>query len=287
MEKLALLLGNPKANAANRDVEGALNDIDYWENFLTSEMGGLWDKDNEIKRLEIQSKDSLVHFLASLASKEKKQYLMFVFSGHGFSDANDDYIYINPDEYMSINRLKGLMADAAITGLLFIDACRDFNLTGRIALSHQIKACNTINYTWESYSPETVNKIKEQIANQWWLEYIKKNEDKNSFKDPFVIIQSCKKGKSSVDVYEMLSCKYYGAFTRMMLDVGINAKFEIGTFAGYYEANKNMSNLLDWSECNGYIQGAEYKPDQPAPLYPFTLGKQKIDEIKKKNTING
>ncbi len=284
MEKLALLLGNPKANAANRDVAGALNDIDYWEKFLTSEMGGLWNKENEIKRLEIQSKESLVRFLASLASKEKKQYLMFVFSGHGFSDANDDYIYINPSEYMSISHLKELMTNAACTGLLFIDACRDYNLTGRNALSHQIQACNMLNYTWESYSPETEKKIKEKIADQWWFEYLKRNEGE----DPFVIIQSCKKGKSSVDVYEILTRKYYGAFTRMMLDVGISAKFGLGTYGGYYEANQNMSNYLDWSDCNEEdIQSAEYKPDNPATIYPFTLGKQKIDEITKKYTMNG
>jgi hypothetical protein len=284
MERLALLLGNPKANAAHRDVEGAHNDIDYWECFLASEMGGLWDRDNEIKRLEIQSKEKLVRFLAGLASKEKKQYLMFVFSGHGFSDANDDYIYINPNEFMSISHLKELMTKAASSGLLFIDACRDFSLTGRNALSHQIQAYLPMNFTWESYSPETVDKIKDQIANQWWLEYIKRSEDR----DPFVIIQSCKKGKSSVDVYEKRSCKFYGAFTRMMLDVGISAKFGLGTYGGYYEANQNMSKCLDWSDCNEEdIQSAEYKPDQPATIYPFTLGKQKIDEIKKEYTMNG
>ena len=284
MERLALLLGNPKANLASQDVQGALNDIDYWENFLTSEMGGLWVKGNEIRRLEIQTKGDLVRLFAKLASN-KKQYLMFVFSGHGFSDAMEDYIYINPDEYISVNQLKRLMTDAAETGLMFIDACRDVNLTGRNALSHQIQLKPLVYYPCEAYSPETADKFRKKIENQWWTKYVKRLSTIGD--DPFVIIQSCEKGKSSVDVYEKNADKFYGAFTRMMLDVGIYAEKELGTYAVYYEANENMSKQLDWTDCGEYVQSAEYYPKPPEIFFPFTLGKKSIDEIMKSCTING
>ena len=279
MSRLALLLGNPKANGITQDAMGTANDMDYWERFLESEQGGLWTKGDEIIQLKPQSKQELLPRIIELTKKEKPQYLMFIFSGHGISDVDNDYIFIDSNECMSVSRLKEFLSQCAHSGLLFLDACRNTTLTARTALNAQMTFQCSINCSSNTNDAEVDKKIRQDIANSWWTKQVTCEST-----TPFSIIQSCLKGNSAVEVHDLTSNKYYGAFTRMFLDTGFSASNETSMSSAVVEANHKMESELNWSMCHGYIQEGECNPPD-IPL-PFAIGMQKIDEIKKKYTLN-
>lgn len=271
MSRLAILLGNPKAKDAPIELRGVDNDMEYWERFLESKQGGLWEKDSEIKRLNPQSKQELFPYIANLRKERKLDYLLFVFAGHGKSDDNNDYIYVDPQgEPVSVSALKEIMSCAACSGLLFLDACRTTDLIYHTSLDIQSLYSGVMNCSSEQQNTDKDGKIKDKIVEKWW------NKWATGDADSFVVIQSCNREKSAVEVHELKSDEYYGAFTKMMLDTAYAASTYTDSYKCFQDANDKMKESLDWSKCDGYTQQATYEPRGKA--HPFALG---LDTIKK------
>ena len=107
------------------DLPGAKADTLNWYNFLRTFCGGAWGEGC----FSILKNPTPSEVLSSICA-EKMDYLMVVFSGHGFHaiEENDDFICLNPNKkgerHLSVSLIEKCIQDYASCGTLIMDACR-------------------------------------------------------------------------------------------------------------------------------------------------------------------
>ena len=107
------------------DLPGAKADTLNWYNFLRTACGGAWGE----RCFSILKNPTSSEVLSSICA-EKMDYLMIVFSGHGFHaiEEDKDFICLNPNETggcnLSVPLIEECIQDNASSGTLIIDACR-------------------------------------------------------------------------------------------------------------------------------------------------------------------
>lgn len=133
MKRKAVLIEGSNV-VEEKKLPGAIADIVNWKHFLYSFQGGAW-YESEIIHLKNCSPQNIIDEIR----KDDVDYLMIVFSGHGFHDTKDcsDYICLNPDNqskcHLSTDIIENEMRKRSTYGTLIIDACRTelFNIKGK------------------------------------------------------------------------------------------------------------------------------------------------------------
>lgn len=131
MKRLALLIGSPSTKQNGDFLAGVQTDIENMYRFLTSSIGGSWQKD-EIKLFPLNSSYSQVE--PYLKACENADFAFIYYSGHGYTDINNisravfnSQSNYNPDIIQDI-------AKRANHQITIIDACRGLsefsNFTG-------------------------------------------------------------------------------------------------------------------------------------------------------------
>lgn len=124
MKRLALLIGSPShpnTPKAGKYLEGVKTDIENIYGFLTSSIGGSW-KSNEIKTFSYNP--SFKKVSPFLKACENVDFAFVYFSGHGFTDENDNArVQFNEKQVPFV--IKHL-ANRAKRQITIIDACRSY-----------------------------------------------------------------------------------------------------------------------------------------------------------------
>lgn len=101
-------------------VHSATKDLEDWENFLSSCLGGSWSK-KEILSLHSPSHDVFLAAIKSLV--EKNDFLFIAYSGHGARDTSGDYINICRGQKVYVNEILSRIPDEMPVTII-LDACR-------------------------------------------------------------------------------------------------------------------------------------------------------------------
>ncbi|WP_345971812.1 caspase family protein [Sulfurimonas diazotrophicus] len=117
MRRRALIIGAP--GKSQEYLPGVRKDVENYTNFLTSNIGGKWLKD-EIVSLYDQDINTVQRTI-NLVKSENNDFVLVVFSGHGNYSAimSNRRLYIDHDNYIYEDNLKGLSKKE----LLIIDTC--------------------------------------------------------------------------------------------------------------------------------------------------------------------
>ena len=117
MERFAILIESSNVKGL-KDLPGARADVEQWQFFLKSKLGGLWSNEEFCVLSKPYSSD-----IETLLESNRNKYCYVAFSGHGYHDnkSNKSKICLNDilqDYDVSNLRPKGTK------GTLLIDACR-------------------------------------------------------------------------------------------------------------------------------------------------------------------
>jgi len=119
MQRKALLIGHN--DAAHNPLTGVNSDVDGIENFLLSDYGGAWHR-QEILRLARPSSNDLRWFLDN--EKSTRDYILIAFSGHGGHDPRyGSYVCLSDTENFLVEELTALGPQARRQTVI-VDACR-------------------------------------------------------------------------------------------------------------------------------------------------------------------
>lgn len=118
MIRKAILIGAPGIKNTNNFLEGVEIDLNHFELFLKSCIGGSWESE-EITRLNNSSFEDFV----SQFENTNCDYLLVYFSGHGNHLLKESRIAINQEDVISITQLIALINSKK--GLIILDSCRE------------------------------------------------------------------------------------------------------------------------------------------------------------------
>jgi hypothetical protein len=118
MIRKALLIGAPGAIKTKNFLEGVEVDLNHFELFLKSSIGGSWNSE-EITRLNNSSFEDFI----SQFENAKCDYLLVYFSGHGNHFLKESNIAINDEDVISIPQLVALINTKK--ALIILDSCRE------------------------------------------------------------------------------------------------------------------------------------------------------------------
>lgn len=116
IKRLAVLIGNTNS------LPGIQNDLEDFEHFLNSNIGGVWNSDTEICKAYNVSRKELLNSLKKIRNANF-DYLIFYFSGHGGLDrsSGSTILELNRNgDTIDISDLAGI----SIRQLNIFDCCR-------------------------------------------------------------------------------------------------------------------------------------------------------------------
>ncbi|MDJ1485980.1 caspase family protein [Cytophagaceae bacterium YF14B1] len=121
MQKIALLIGSPLVKGSNY-LSGVSGDIQNFESFLLSPIGGGWQKEEIVTFPLNPTKRDVLRYLIAL---KQYDYAFVYFSGHGKTQATGvsqwQSVQLNQAEELNITQFQS----SAKRQLTIIDACRD------------------------------------------------------------------------------------------------------------------------------------------------------------------
>ena len=256
-KRTAILIASPTANTdkvqSTKELRGSFYDIDNWSTFLQRPIGGCWNR-NEIHDLSNSGSQRLFEVINQL---NETDYVFFAYSGHGYNDGTDDYIFMdNGTKKVKVSDIikEIYEANQSIKGTLIFDSCRIHLLNEKfVSLRGPLLPLN------EGYLDEL-----EKNARKDWDDAFSNSKTKG-----LVVIQTCKSGeesymqpsgKVSVFSYHMAN---EGFETMEPLNVGSafkNAKdLTIAEVDGWHDPDKKQH-----PQCNLNYRLVDY---------PFSLGK--------------
>jgi len=118
MKRAAFIIGYEGKRGQEGYLPGVAADIDGWQAFLKSPVGGAW-KDSEINVLVAPSEQLLISYLTLAKSSN---YVFIAFTGHGAlsPDGKETLLQINEDTSFSARKLE--IADRQC---IVLDCCRE------------------------------------------------------------------------------------------------------------------------------------------------------------------
>lgn len=242
MQRKAILIESSNA-VIGKPLPGAAQDVKNWQNFLQSDVGGMWN-DNEIA--DIPSCPTWEKVLEEIITcRECPYYVFIVFSGHGAFDKNlnKDVISLNHNQVIPVENICETVSNITKNAVIIIDACREekdyvfptpyndftqlsdwntvFESMTRPSLTRPLFESNSSITTHFPYTsmPELRGAYLMGIKEAW----------KNALDESGpVLIQSCSKG-------EFANEQGYGIFSRAMIE-----------YARYWShQHKNMYEILN------------------------------------------
>lgn len=116
-------------------IPGAKKDVENWQMYLGSDIGGLWSK---IETRSKPRKKEVLDYLNQLSFFH--QYVFVAFSGHGYHDPkkNRTVILLNDDEEMDVAELQ-----PAVNSTLVVDACRGVE-AATVGTGRLVRAANLV-----------------------------------------------------------------------------------------------------------------------------------------------
>ena len=247
VKRRAILISSPLAPGAIDLTKGTEKDVSNWVSFLTSIKGGSWNLDDEIKIFKDgESKQDLFEYIDDLP---KMDYILFFYSGHGFSIKNSDYIRMNKGgvEPVLIREIKQKIGEKADRASMIVDACRceEWPIScaypnGKMNESYQPNG-NETSASWESLL---------RLSNKVGV----------------VLIQSCKPNHRS----SMQANNTSSLFSDMMIHAANHTERPKSILEIFSDAKDNTVNISNnvWNP----PQPQEPVIDNPEANYPFSLG---------------
>lgn len=259
-KRTAILIASPTANTdkvqSTKKLRGSFYDIDNWSTFLQRPIGGCWDR-NEIYDLSNSGSQRLFEVIDQL---NETDYVFFVYSGHGYNDGTDDYIFMdNGTKEISVNKIieNILRVNPQIKGTLIFDSCRYNPLNESI-----VPIPSPSLLLNEDFFDELVN-----VARKDWDDKLK-----NSLSKGLVVIQTCKKNQKSY----MRLAGDVSVFSFHMANNGFETQkpLDVGT-AFDNAAIQTFDEVKSWGDPSK-IQQPEctYTDNKCTADYPFSLGKK-------------
>lgn len=113
-----IIVGNPGVMGDDHYCNGVNIDLQNYQQFLLSPLGGLWDEE-EIVLLKRPSRND---FISALENVSKSDHFLFVFSGHGWysSESNSTILEVRSNIDFDSEDLK----EYGNSRLLILDCCR-------------------------------------------------------------------------------------------------------------------------------------------------------------------
>lgn len=250
MKRKAILIASPLAQFGNpppKPIWGVRNDIIVWENFLTSSMGGCWDSRSEIINASEYTGARLKREISLL---DRMDYIFFVYSGHGFSDDQNDYILLgNGKDSISLAEIKSWLAPKTDCGTIVVDACREL-----IPSSSQSGVLLRI----EKNSNSLDESVSKSFKSSWETEF------RHCSTKGIVTIQSCERGKKSF----MLGDNQFSVFS-WFLNRGFRSRKHWLTVGDAFDIAKRYTQKTTQS----WEPPEDQKPfcDNPEADYPFCM----------------
>lgn len=122
MKRIAIILSAPGGyDKRTERLEGIVNDVDNWKNFLSSNIGGAWEEDeDEIIVINDPTLDDIMN-LRNLVKINNYDFVFLAFSGHGAYDKTT-----KRNGYFINNKIipEGYFLLDANRQLTIFDACR-------------------------------------------------------------------------------------------------------------------------------------------------------------------
>ena len=120
MKRKAILISSPNADGAKSLVPGTDQDFLNWKKLLQKSSGGAWNE-AEIVEYSHEKHGSLCEYVKLLGELE---YLFLMYSGHGYRDGVESYIYEDETSSVCLNDLQSNVALVAPKATIIVDACR-------------------------------------------------------------------------------------------------------------------------------------------------------------------
>lgn len=259
-KRTAILIASPTATTdkvqSTKELRGSFYDIDNWSTFLQRPIGGCWNR-NEIHDLSNSGSQRLFEVINQL---NETDYVFFAYSGHGYNDGTDDYIFMdNGTKEISVNKIIEdiLRVNPQIKGTLIFDSCR-FNPLNESVVPIPSPSL-LLN---EDFFDELVN-----VARKDWDDKLK-----NSLSKGLVVIQTCEKDQKSY----MRQAGDVSVFSFHMANNGFEAQepLDVGTDFDN-AATQTFDEVKSWGDPSK-IQQPEctYTDNKCTADYPFSLGKK-------------
>ena len=250
-KRAAILIASPTVHYNGMHslsyLHGSFNDLYEWKRFLKEPVGGCWN-DDEIYDMSNSNSTALFQQINCLSDVD---YLFFVYTGHGYGDATDDYIFMNyGQDRVNVNDIENTVKKLRenIKSTLIFDSCR----CG--LLKEKFVAKSRSSLLLENYPKELRNAIRSH-----WDKLLDSSSVSGVFK-----IQSCKKDEESY----MLEYNTYSVFSYMMLAKGWHASSEMTVYEAFNEAKTaTMAEVASWE--NGKKQDPICSSKHVN--YPFSL----------------
>lgn len=226
MQRKAILIDSSNA-VVGKPLPGAAQDMKNWQNFLQSDIGGMWN-DDEIA--DIPSCPTWENVLEEIVKFREIPYFLFIaFSGHGAFDKNlnKDVVSLNHNQVIPVEEICKAVSNVTKNAVIIIDACREekdyvfptpfndftqgldwgtvFESLARPSLTRPL--CESILNSSTAYFPYT---DMQELRGAYLMGV--KDAWKNALDESGpVLIQSCSKG-------EFANEQGYGLFSRAMVE---------------------------------------------------------------------
>lgn len=285
MQRKAILIDSSNA-VVGKPLPGAAQDMKNWQNFLQSDIGGMWNDDEIADIPSCPSWEKILEEINTFfVSKEEPYFLFIAFSGHGAFDKNlnKDVVSLNHNQVIPVEEMCKAVSNVTKNAVIIIDACREekdyvfptpfndftqgldwgtvFESLARPSLSRPL--CESALNSSTAYFPYT---DMPELRGAY-LMGIKEAWKKALDESGPVLIQSCSKG-------EFANEQGYGVFSRAMVEyarqwsVQYKKMYEIlnisNAFSGAY------SLLQGWID--NYNSKAEQKVIQTPQISPLKSG---------------
>lgn len=255
-KRAAILIASPTVNYGSfsaTPLYGTNEDIKEWKRFLTMPIGGCWYPDGpnkEIYDMTDCTKDELFKIIEKLKNVD---YLFFVYSGHGMSSANDDFIFSNyGQDCISINEVKNAISETEKKGAVLINACRNVSPYLDSSISFRGPSAKSQPFLVES-ARDDYRKTWEKMLNDGKTKGI-------------VSIQSCSKNEES---YMFPPTAQYSLFYEMMFHEINKAEYPLTIGDAFKSARLSTDNYA-----KNHILSGKQCPfcDDDSADYPLSLG---------------
>lgn len=254
MNRRALLIGNPGEERAANYCEGVLIDLQEYERFLKSPVGGLW-ADGEVKKLLRPNRSTVLEELALLPFYD---YALVVFSGHGEYTLAAQSTILELKAGHEIDSKKLIACAPKQTTI--IDCCREIRELRR-ALRDMLEGIEVMAKAIQEINPGLCR-----------LMYDRQIESCST--DP-VVMWSCKINEKSGDdefggyySHNLLSAaRDWVEATRPRLNLG--KEYDVLSVASAHEDAKVRT--IRRAEQSGHVQNPKIDKVRSGPYFPFAI----------------
>ena len=255
-KRAAILIASPTVKCGSYSATplyGTKEDIKEWKRFLSMPLGGCWNPDGpnkEIYDMTDCSSDELFRLIEELKNVD---YLFFVYSGHGVSSKDDDFIFSKyGQDCISVNEVKSAIGENGKKGVVLINACRNENPYFDSSISFKSPT--------DKSQPLLVESARDDYRKTW------ENILNNGKTKGIVSIHSCSKNEES---YMYPPSAQYSLFCEMMFHEINKAEYPL-TIGNAFKSAQISTGVF----ARNHIYSGKQSPfcDNDDVDYPLSLG---------------